>query len=288
MNRMLIVSAASLSLSLSFLAGCNKETASNTTGGTTADNRTAGEKVKDGVAKAGEKTGDALGTAVDKTADATKSAGNSLKAATQPSADSAMKDSRDTLSSAVEAALTNNGLNDVVDRLTKADRDRIGKIDKASLGDLNAAIGKLKDDWKAKYNADFKLSDKEQVVFGTPVAIKVGDIADNARLAGEKLSPTGTTPADKAADKAANNTATVSFPSAGDAPMVNLTLRNEGTVGGNYKIDVPDTLDANTLKQNLIMHINKVDSMKDKWPADANEAARVVSQHILAAISDAK
>jgi len=266
MNRLLTLAAAALMIGGSVLVGCDKSNS-------TADNRSAGEKTRDAVANTGQKTGDALGNAIDKTA-----------AATQPSADAAIKDTRSTLAAAVEDAVTHNDFNKLVDRLSKADRDRIGSADKNSLADLNAAIGKFRDDWKAKYNQDFKLSDKEQVVFGTPVAIQVGDAAE-ARLAAASNPPVDTSA--KNGKDAANNLTTVTLPAVGAAaPAISLTLRNEGTITKSYKIDVPDTLDQGKLKANLIKQINAVDGMKDQWPNDVNEAARVVSQHILAALTD--
>jgi hypothetical protein len=271
MTRIALLTTAAVALIAFGLAstGCKeKESAQNT-----SDNRTAGEKAKD----------------------AAQTAGDKIKNAVQPSPDTAMKYTRDTLATAVEAAVTKDGLGDVVERFTKADRDRIGRIDKNTLGDLNAAIDKFRADWKAKYNQDFKLTDKEQVVFGTPIEIKVGgDVADNARLATERTGPTATgtntsTSANtNANDKSVNNVTTVNVPAAGGAPAVTLKLTNEGTVTNSYKIDVPDSLNANRLRENLIKHLNDVDGMKDQWPPDANEAYRIVSQHVLAAIADAK
>jgi hypothetical protein len=270
MTRIALLTTAAAALVAFGLAniGCKeKESAQNTN-----DNRTAGEKVKD----------------------AAQTAGDRIKNAVQPSPDMAMKDTRSTLATAVEAAVTKNGLSDVVERFTKADRDRIGKIDNNTLGDLNAAIDKFRADWKAKYNQDFKLTDKEQVVFGTPIEIKVGDVTDNARLASERTGPTATgtntnTRANtNANDKSVNNVTTVTVPAAGGAPAVVLKLANEGTVTNSYRIDVPDSLDANKLRDNLTQHVSDVDGMKDRWPADANEAYRIVSQHVLAGIADTK
>ena len=277
MNRLLTLAAATVMIGGSALVGCDKSNSS-------ADSRSAGEKTRDAVATAGQKAGDAIGTAVDKTADATKAAGEKMSAATQPSADGAIKGTRDTLVTAVEDALTHDDFNKLVDQFTKADRDRIGTADKDSLADLNAAIGKFRDDWKAKYNQDFKLSDKEQVVFGTPVAVQVGDAAE-ARLATASTPPADTSNLN--GKNAANNLPTATFPAVGAAaPAVSVTFRNEGTAGKNFKIDVPDTLDQSKLKANLLKHINHINEMKAQWPSDVNEAARAVSQHILAALTD--
>lgn len=206
-----------------------------------------------------------------------------MGAATQPSADAAMKGTRDTLTNAVEDALTHNDFNKLVGEFTKADRERIGKMDKDSLADLNQLVGQFRNDWKAKYNQDFKLSDKEQVVFGTPVAIQVGEAAE-ARLAASSTPPANAADNGKSA---ANNVTTATFPAVGaSAPAVSVTLRNEGTVMKDYKIDVPDTLDGAKLKSNLMTHLQHIEGMKDQWPSDVNEAGRIVSQHILSAITD--
>jgi hypothetical protein len=283
MKRFIAIATASLLISAAGLVGCNKnDTAQNDK----TDNRTAGEKTRDAVSNAGEKTGDALGSAVDKTRDAARTAADRTKAATQPSADAAISNTRDTLASAAEAAVTHDGLNDLVERFTKADRDRIGKLDKSTWGNLNSAVDKFRADWKAKYNQDFKLSDKEEVVFGTPVQIQVGDAAGGARLAADRTAPNDA--AASANDKSMNNTTTVIFPAASGAPAVTLHLMNEGTITKSYKIDVPDSIDGNTLRDNLATHISAVDAMKDQWPSDVNQAARIVSQHIFAAVQDVK
>lgn len=277
MNRVLTTLAAALLIGGSALVGCKKNETAST------DSRTAGEKTRDAITNAGEKTGAAIGTAVDKTADATKSAGEKMGAATQPSADAAMKGTRDTLTNAVEDALTHNDFNKLVGEFTKADRERIGKMDKDSLADLNQLVGQFRNDWKAKYNQDFKLSDKEQVVFDTPVAIQVGGAAE-ARLAASSTPPANAADNGKSA---ANNVTTATFPAVGaSAPAVSVTLRNEGTVMKDYKIDVPDTLDGAKLKSNLMTHLQHIEGMKDQWPSDVNEAGRIVSQHILSAITD--
>lgn len=285
MNRIVMLTAAALAMGAMGVVGCNKtDTAQDTSKST--DNRTAGEKTKDAITKGGEAVGNAAGTAVDKTGQAAQTAGEKIKNAAQPTADQAIKETRSTLRSTVEAALKRDNVNDVVDNFAKADRDRIGKIDKSTLGDLNTAIDSFNGAWKAKYNQDFKLSDKEQLVFGTPVEIKVGDAGDNARLAADKASPTDATANPN--DKSANNATSVSFPAAHGAPAINLHLVNEGTITNSFKIDVRDSLDGNRLRDNLVKHINDVTGMKDQWPSDANEAYRTVAQHVLAAVADAK
>ena len=80
----------------------------------------------------------------------------------------------------------------------------------------------------------------------------------------------------------------VTSASAKGVPAVTDHLYNEGTLTKSFKIKTADSLDGNKLRDNLIAHINAVDGMKDQWPSDVNEAARIVSQHVLAAVGDVK
>jgi hypothetical protein len=283
MTRYVCIAAAALAMGVFATAGCKKEESAQNTN--TTDNRTAGEKASDAIAKSGETAANAARNAADKTAEGARTAGEKLKAATQPSADKALRDARATLATCVEAALTHNGLSDMVERFSKPARDRIGKIDKDSLGDLNAAIGQFKNDWKAKYNQDFKLTDKDEVVFGSPVEVKVGDTGA-ARLAAARTSAndTGAT----SSDREANNVVTVTMPATADAPALALRLVNEGTVMASYKIEVPDSLTADQLRDALTQQVKAIDGMKGSWPSDVNEAYRIASQHILAATQAAK
>jgi hypothetical protein len=284
MTRYVCLAAAALAIGAFTFTGCKKEESAQNTN--TTDNRTAGEKTRDAITNSGEAVGNAAGKAVDKTAEGARTAGDKLKATTQPSPDSALKGARETLATAVEAAVTHNGLNDVVERFSKSDRDRIGKYKDDSLADLNAAIGQFKNDWKAKYNQDFKLTDKEQLVFGSPVEVKTGDTTDSARLAASKSGPDNNTAGGN--DKAANNAVTVTMPADSGAPAVAIHLDNEGTVSSSYKINVPDTLTADQLRDALTQQIKSIDGMKGSWPSDVNEAYRVASQHILSATQGAK
>lgn len=279
MRSLIIATTAALALGASALIGCNKdETARNTDA---PDTRTAGEKTRDAVAGAGQKTGDALGSAVDKTREAAQAAGQKIASATQPSSNAAAQKSRDTLANIVQAALTTNGLSDVVDEFTKADRERIGTLDKNASADLNAAIERFRADWKAKYNEDFKISNHKELAFGAPVELQFGQADAGARLAGEKIAPDNTD-----SGKVAMNASRISFPAENGLPLVRLPLENEGMVTATYKINVPDSLDARKLHDNLLKHVTQLDGMKADWPADVNQACRIVAQHVAAAISD--
>jgi hypothetical protein len=51
-----------------------------------------------------------------------------------------------------------------------------------------------------------------------------------------------------------------------------------------WKIDVPDDVTGQMLYDNVLKHLTMADEQKDKWPADENEAYRLVAHHVLMAV----
>ena len=78
------------------------------------------------------------------------------------------------------------------------------------------------------------------------------------------------------------NMATVMIPASHGLPAIKVPLIHE--LPDSWRIDVPNTLDAATFQANLQKHLAKAHQMKDKWPADANEAYLAVAHHVLLAI----
>jgi hypothetical protein len=253
MKRFVVITGAALMIAASGIVGCKKDEATPQ-----AANATPGQKTEQAITDAGKTVGKGVGKAEDATVDAAQAAAHKVEAAAQPSADAAIKGTRAALTGAIDDAVTHNDLNKLIGYFDEANRTRIGKVDKATFADLNAAIDQFRTDWKAKYGQDFKISDKEELVFGGPVQIQIAD-------------PT-------------NNLTTVTFPPSGDAPAVTLQLANVGTVTKDYRINVPNTLDGNVLRDRLATKIKAIDGMNGQWPADVNEASRMVAQHILAVI----
>src|SRR5204862_205164 len=91
--------------------------------------------------------------------------------------------------------------------------------------------------------------------------------------------------------------AIVTFPASHGAPEVTVSLVRESssgasgagasaTAGGQWKIDLPDTMTADKLQQNLAKHLDEVVQMKDQWPADANQAYEMIAHHVFMAFYD--
>jgi hypothetical protein len=189
-------------------------------------------------------------------------------------------------------ALTKGGLDNMASHFNDADRDRIkpwlnDKNNKAALDQLDGRIAQFQLDWKAKYNQDFKIS-KDDVVFGNPMfTIAQGEIGKDAQLAGEKLPPADpnhpVTGGDKNLEKG-RNVAVVTVAASHGAPELKVPLIHE--LPDMWKIDVPDSVDGKTFYTSVFKHLTMVDEDKANWPADVNDAYRMVTHHVLMGILD--
>ena len=265
--------------------------------------------------RAADKTGNALENAADKTGDALKSAADKTKGAISDLG-AGKEEIHDVLAQVAEAAMTKEGLDDMLERFVDADRNRIGK-DEAALknqAELDGLVAQLQQDWKAKYTHEFDIKDEDKVYDGFAMIMQGEITRDSAQQAADKIkvdadatrNPDGTvrtevkadpqtgvdapktntdgqTAADKNLNDPGRNVATVVLPASHGLPEVKVPLIHEA---GGWKIDVPDSLDANKLRDNVKNALTMCKEHKDKWPADENEAYRGVSHKILAAIMD--
>ena len=70
------------------------------------------------------------------------------------------------------------------------------------------------------------------------------------------------------------------------AGSATLHLVNEGHIMNAWRIDLPQQISAEQLKQNLIKHIQMLDDQKATWPSDVNAAYRATAYHVLQGFSD--
>jgi hypothetical protein len=246
--------------------------------------------------------------------------GPSLPAGIQKSTKDDSEDIRDTLGEATEAAFTKAGFDDLVERFVDADRNRLNKFandNKEKFAQLDAKIEQLRNDFKAKYGKDLDIDHK--VVFGNAFngfAIAQGEISNPALLSNwpvenkAGLSTSGTrteVKTDAAKDtnivkdvagdvkrgvqkvtggdanlNKGRNVAVVLFPASHGMPEVLVSMIHE--LPDTWKIDVPDNIDGQRLHDSLMKHLSMFGQDRDKWPADVNEASRMLSHHVLAAV----
>jgi hypothetical protein len=282
-----LITAAALSLGGVAFMGCdNDKTARNT--GTTD---TAGDKVE----KAADRVGEAAKDAAHETADAGRKVGDKISdAAESASAKIQGKDKnepgapdaegiRDILASSTEAALTEKGLNDLVERFVDADRNRIGKAIGADFPDHTAIVKQFRADWKAKYGKDFDIKKEEAAFPPTMFTVSQGEVGRDAPSGTEVATGQRPGDVDKNLERG-RNIATVAVKESNGMPALNVPLIHEAP--DNWRIDVPDTIDANKLVANVCAHLKAADDMKDQWPADVNQAYGVVGHHVLEALLD--
>jgi len=304
------VTAAVLAISGASFIGCDRDktATSSTTNTNTADNRTTGQKVGDDLKAGADKTKEVAKKTGEEVGDAAQTAGQKVKSTVGGFTGANANRVPNLISNVTEAALTKDGLNDVVERFVDADRNRIGKGDlKSGNDELNAVVMNIRSAWKTKYGTDFDIKDEDKVFSPQFMTANTGEIPKDAAGASvdlnvdKNLKPGQSTtvdakvdnktgvdnPASPSADTNRNdpgrNIATVSIPASHGAPALTVPLIHEAT---GWRIDVPDSLDAGKLRSNLVAHLNEVYGMKDQWPADVNDAYRAVSHHVLMAVMD--
>ncbi len=225
------------------------------------------------------------------------------------------------LQTSTQAALTEDGFDDLVERFVDADRNRIGasmptadQIDK-----LNKLTAEIRSDWQKKYGGEFEIKDRT-AVFNNSYAVKYGEVGQgSARTAGQQMTPGGespvnppqpngvmggqmnggatpsdragtTTPPPPAQNPNANrepgrDIATITVPKQGDLNSIKVPLIWE--FPGVYKIDVPDSVDGKKLYDSLYANLQAVKDGEAQWPANEQDAFRAVSHRVIRAVMDA-
>lgn len=263
--------AASLSVAGLGLIGCDRDnettrtkTQTQTQTGSGTGQRT-GERVGESVNRGMDRAGDVAERAAEKTGAAVDTAGekvgNAARAVGEAMTPSDARGAYDVLGQVTNAALTKGGFDDLVERLAKDDRDRIGPYaNSANFDDLDQKVAAIQSAWQSKYNGKFDLG-KTQEVFGNDVKLSNMQAPANGM-----------------------QTAMLTMPAMQNADEVKLNLVREG---GSWKIDLNNNVTGPQLKHSLMKHLDEVQKMQDKWPSEGNQGYRLVAQHVLMALSEA-
>lgn len=302
-----LVAAAALAVSGMAFTGCDRnDTATNNPG------KPAGETVGDKINRGIDKAGNAVGNATDKTVDAAQKAGQKIQGTVDRHTDGnarngevgpSREEAFDVVGQVAEAAFSTNPVENIRERLVDADRNRIGAAEQDANGALSNLLTQFRSDWKAKYNQEFDVTD-EKTAFkaftytqgetprgaaGVDVDVdvdrKVGGGATAEVDVDEKsgVDSPDTNAADTNRNDPGREMASLRIPASHGAADLTVPMIHEA---GGWKIDAPDTLTAEKLRSNLAAHLQAVHAMKDKWPADVNEAQAAVAHHVLMAVMD--
>jgi hypothetical protein len=255
-------------------------------------NNNAGAAVNNGTADRtdnnGQTTGDKVRTSIEHATAGNPSANN-------PAPDA--KDIRKTLGKVTEAALTKGGMNKLVSHFVDADRNRIKNSDTYSEDfgqQLDGRIQQINEMWKTKYGHEFKVKSAEDV-YQNFATIQQGENGRDAALASDvERNSQNANMADR--KNAAGNDRKDENLEPG-RQMARVIVR--GTMNGaeidvpmihelpdSWTINVPDTLNAAKLRQNLLDHLTAFGDTSANWPADENVAAQEATRHVLMAVLD--
>jgi len=249
----------------------------------------AGQDAKDAANRGMDKARDATANAADRTKDATANASQDAKEGTAKAADSAKqaggdakdaaKDAKDavvagfspsgasdvtgirgTLEGIVTNAMNANDLDKMTAFLTDADKQRLTGLDPKA---LTAGVDQFKKAWRDKYSGD---------VFGVMAADQV--FSDQFVT----LESSGQTTAD-----AKGKTGRAVIKASHGLPEVKVPLAAQD---GKWKLDLPDSVDAATLQQNLSKAVQELNAASAQWPTDKVQASQHVAHRILMAVTN--
>jgi hypothetical protein len=216
----------------------------------------------------------------------------------QQADESTQKEVRNMLAHVVNDAAMPSKFSSVISYLSKAGRDRLADIKNAKTDDLDGAINQFRADFKNKYNQDFDLSSDQL----KDAIVNAGQDKKSATvsLANPDLSNTGASASPAQLNNGTNNSASnTGANSSGQLnnsiiPPANVTLAsaatlnliNEGHIMNAWRINIPDQITGEQLKQNLIKQIQMLDDQKSTWPGDVNAAYKATAYHVLQAFND--
>ena len=218
----------------------------------------------------------------------------------------------DVVAQVAEAGMTKSGLDDMVERFVDADRNRLGQNKDALKEDdqIKGRIAQIQKDWKAKYNQDFDIKDEDKVYNMSFASIMEGEEGSAARTAAgvdinananpntgtadvnvnnktgvdkPAVNTNGQTPADTNRNDPGRNVATLHINESHGLPALDVPMIHEA---GGWKLDIPDSVDAQKLRDNLKAALTDIGDKKDQWAADVDDAYRFATHRVLLAVFD--
>jgi hypothetical protein len=251
----------------------------------------AGAAVNNGATATGnaaETTGDKVRTGVEHATAGNPSANN-------PAPDA--KDIRKALGNVTEVALTKGDMRKLVDYFVDADRNRIKNSD--TYGDnygqtLDGRIEQINQTWKTKYGHEFKVK-SAQDAYQNLATVQQGEIGRDAALASEvehnsqdanltnQKNAAGNTKGDENLESG-RQIAEVTIRGTMNGEEIKVPLIHE--LPDSWRINVPDTLTAAKLRQNLLDHLTAFGNDSANWPTDENVAVQEATRHVLMAVLD--
>ncbi len=218
------------------------------------------------------------------------------------------EDMAEALAALTEAALTQGGVDDVVERLVDQDRNRLGQeiggwLTARDYPSFDRAVERFQAAWRAKYNREFGINDQgglsgslvfiegeiaqpQAVAAHWPVPL-ISSRGGDAQQAAARM-PRDPAKATEAQDGSSNiqagrNVAVVAIPGVAGMPGMNLSMLQE--FPDAWKLDIPNHVTGEVLVSHLVTTINDLTADAAQWPADESQAKSVVMYKLLAAVN---
>jgi len=212
-----------------------------------------------------------------------------------------------------EDAITHDGFDNIVGMVSDQDQARfkenVGKsswnnVDGNNNKRLNDLAADINNTFKTKYNHDFDM-DYSKVFSADFISIMTGEVADPNALVGKwpvtagpslnsaSAGKVSSADAQEAQNKAfggkvnlekGRDVAIAHLKDSHGMPGLTASLIHETASG--WKFDVPNTLTAQKLYDNLVANLSLISAHKDRLPGDINDGYREVTHAIVAALYD--
>jgi hypothetical protein len=176
--------------------------------------------------------------------------------------------------------------------LAKRDKERAREFKGADQNHLDDLISQIQTQWHAKYNQDFEVSDKN-VTFDERFAIAQGEVSDPtqaisawpvAAAAGQAVTASSSNEQQDSNSHwltKGRAVAIMRFPESHGLAAMNVSFIHQPT---GWYIDIPVDRTGQQIYNDLSAHLSFIASHQDQWPNDVNDAYRMVTHQVLAAL----
>jgi len=198
------------------------------------------------------------------------------------------QDVRAVLAAATNAAVTNGGFDDLIERLSTKDRERIGDFAEQEFAEIDGRVDQIRKNWEQKYGSSFNLDNAR--LFEGFVQVTEGEVSDASTA--RQHWPVHARPAREDTRAASSNeyiengrnVAIVQVPASHDLPAITISMIHEPV--DDWRIDLPDSITGQMIHDNVKSALTTLGDNVASWPADVNEAYRAVGHRLLMAVCD--
>jgi len=159
-------------------------------------------------------------------------------------------------------------------------------------------IRQFREDFQARYKHEFSLKPehlKEAVVnlgrAKDTVTVSLSELEKNPAVPPTPAGGTGNLPSPlKQTDGLSKDIPAHTGMSMVAGPTLNLIKEGSSATAADmnpWKVNIPNEITGKQLKQNLTMHLRKLDDQKSTWSDDADSTSRAAAAQVLQALNDA-